>query len=264
MLDASFINAIEGMAVGKALPRLLSIPGDDRRLILARETGHEFIDVPKYMVAKMDRVQSVFDMAAERASEDLDADALETRGSRLFLSREKLVLVSDIDDRRERAVCDLKLTVPAAVLSNPSFMSQDEFVDFLRFHLAERIDKTIIDRVKAIRFKKIEEGASGTGHQVANASVSREVQIQSMTGGGEIPDLVPVMVRPFVTFDFEAEVTCALVINLERRAFMLKPIAEELDELFVQALDKIAALRTDKHPPLYFGKVNGSRSSDDE
>lgn len=265
MLDASFVNQIESLATRAGGAKFTQVPGDDRRHIVVLPNGEtRDVETPKSMVAKLDRVESVFALAAEWKSEDFAADRPVTRGAKLFLSQEKLVLVSDIEDRRERAFCELKMTRHAKELVESRAYAQDDFVDLMRFYFTERIDKTVIDRVKAIRFKKIEEGASGVGHQAGNASISREVQIQSLAGGGEIPDLVTITVRPFVCFDFETEVTCGLRINLERKTFQLIPIAEELDELFSAALNKIASLRkAEDHPPLYFGKVNIGSQSDE-
>lgn len=264
MLDASFVNEIQSLATRAGGAKFVQVPGDDRRQIVVFPNGeHRDIETPKVMIAKLDRVESVFALAAEWKNENFTHDVPVTRGAKLFLSREKLVLVNDIDDRRERAYCELKMTRHANELVESRAYGQDDFVDLMRFYFTERIDKTVIDRVKSIRFKKIEEGASGVGHQVGNASISREVQIQSMTDGGVIPDLVVIMVQPFSCFDFEAEVTCGLKINLERKTFQLVPIAEELDELFSVALDKIAALRNEEHPPLYFGKVNTGSQSDE-
>jgi len=224
-----------------------AIPHESRRVLLLQpDGGHTFIDTPIHMVAGLDRIGSVYEWSNRWASEVNAA---------FFLSQEKLVLVKDVADRRERVYCNLELTDHAQRLHRVTSYSQESFLQLLRFDFAERVDKVLIDKIKGIKFKASTEGESQVGHQGANASIGRSVQIEALVGGS-IPDTVIVRVKPYEALDFEEDVVCAVVINVEHRNFSLKPIGDEFEDCIRGALDTVAAMRIEGQPPLFFGSVN--------
>lgn len=174
--------------------------------------------------------------------------------SAIFYDEERVVFVTSLADRRDRAVCELVKSEPYIWLaSKPNAQNQKDFVRTLRILLRGCLDasSTLIQLVRDLKFSTNGEVEGSIQH--GNESMGRKIANQ-VTGQGAIPEEVTLRVRVFENHPFQTTIACALEILPAEGAFRLTPYPLEIAKAMDDTLANVAFVFSDEGlPPFYRG-----------
>ena len=175
----------------------------------------------------------------------------------IFLTDFKIVFVHDIDDRRDRAICDLKESDPYKWLSHfwNQPQSQADMVRLLRitFRGCLPTDSTLLALIRNLKFNLQQDGTMAIQH--GRESLGKSIMTQ-VTGEVKIPEEVVFQTPIYENHPFTFPIACALEIMPHEQKFRITPYPGEVRKAMDAALMDIEhVFDGDKMPPVYRGSV---------
>lgn len=175
-------------------------------------------------------------------------------GSATFLSETKAVFVYELTDRRDVAVCDLRLSPQFRWLKDSSgkAMDQKSFVRLLRIDFRGCLgDSNLLPLVRQLKFTA--DGAVEGNIQHGRESMGKQITA-AVTGADAIPEDLTLFVPVFENHPFRARVACAVETLPHEQAFRLTPFPLEVPVAMDAAMEDVRrVLSGDKLPTVYRG-----------
>lgn len=158
----------------------------------------------------------------------------------VFFDESAIVYVYDLDDRRHRAACPLKLNPQFKWLRDESAQQfrQPDFIRLLRITLKGCVspDSNLLQLVRQLKFNATQDGGATIQH--GKESIGRNITAQ-VTGEAAIPEEVTLMLSVFENFRFAVNVLCAVEINPHDQTFRLTPYPLQLRAAMDLTMDEI-------------------------
>jgi hypothetical protein len=174
----------------------------------------------------------------------------------LFYDEQRVTYVYSLDDRRDRATCDLKKSPQYLWLetaaAKPVVLSQRDFIRTLRVLFRGCVgESNLLPLVRDLKFTGASEGAGNIQH--GRESIGRSIT-NAVTGQSAIPEEVALTVPVFENHPLRARISCALEVVPQDQTFQLIPYPLEVHQAMDAALaDVVATLKADGVPTSYNG-----------
>lgn len=239
-------------ATQEANVKIIPIEQDPERYIVQHGDKHEFVAVPKFVVARRKHTVTSIDSLVELACAAPDPTIWHDCGA--------IVLVWNDAERDERVTMAIHQTkaFAKAIDSVNKRLEQKEFLRLVRVDLRSALveyDKIL----PAVRTLKFENNQSGYSHiQHGGESLGREV-LANVTGADQIPEDCNLKLNVYREFASGATIPCALDIDVEARKLSLSPIGDSLENAVAAAQDALHAILVEAvekaalEAPVYYG-----------
>lgn len=211
------------------------------------EKGHE-PDGSYYLIKPGGEVEKVLPEPGwhnERLADPAELSAFirkhEFKDGEVYYNEQRVTYVFDFNDRRDRAVCELKPSEVWTWLTSGSktLYGQAEFVRLLRISLRGCLPdgSRLLDLVRLIKWTGQSEAAGIIKH--GQESIGRSIN-QQVTGESALPEEVALDVQVFDNFDRRVKVWCAIEIFPAEQRFKLTPYPLELKTAMDKTMEELA------------------------
>lgn len=257
-IEFVFNRGVEEIKAAKA--QKFDVPGDGRMVLI--EHNGQLTERPVPPPLRRHTVDSVDDLIAAVKRWGLGNIDVGDDDGVLWISEERIVLVTNDSDRRETVTLPLvHSSVFAKVKSlsdhNTARMDQPTLIRLLRrdFRHADGVAE-LLAAVRKIKFRQLEQGYSDVQH--GNESMGNAIEAE-VSGAGDIADTLIVPVNVFSN-PGEREfrlwtVGLDLEIDAKSQRFILRPMPDEVELAVSLALESIRERLTKALPetPVFFG-----------
>lgn len=244
------IEYIRDLAAQSLTPRVVEIPGDKRKLLVASSDGVSEREIPAPL--RNHQVATV---------EDLAALANRASGASVWHDFTAVHLLWDDEDRRDRTKLPLEYSDEwntVTKLQTQCKLDQKQLVRLLRVDLADCISlPSLITSLRKIKFRASTSGEGNVQH--GNESLGRQVEAEVTGIDSTIPEQVTLQVRVYRNFgeDERWPVRCDLEIDPHEQKFTFRPLPADVNEAQLLAQGSIrqrlrAAINV--LVPVYFGE----------
>lgn len=249
-LSVDAIREIERLVKASQPPPFVSRPGDPPHAVHQWDNAggvYEFTEVePPPLAVQLDTPQSLIDFSNQYG----DAEA-----SVVYYGEDKITLVLDRENRRDRATCKL-LKSPQFLwlLNNKQAMNQASFVRLLRIDLQGCLlhGSELLATVRNLKWSGNSDASGNLQH--AKESLGRAIEA-SVSGAGTIPEEVTLQVPVFENFSFLVSIRCAVEVLVHEQQFRLTPyplaLRRGMDETMKALLEELEA----QPSPCFLGSV---------
>lgn len=234
---------------------VLAIPGDKRQVRLCKGETMEAVDIPPPLREHyVSRLSDLIEMA--------NVASINARGTRgqpvVWHDEDKVVLILDDEDRRDRATMDLTQTEQFKILcrlaDNRPAMQQKEFIRMLRLDLG--LDAAVVNA-----FRRIDWTITNTGSaQAERGKESLGKQIEShVRNAQDIPELltVPVSIYNEMGEQEVYSIRCLIDFDCDQARMQMVPAAGELEHALqihqMSIRTRLEEGLEDKNAAIYYG-----------
>lgn len=176
--------------------------------------------------------------------------------SSVFIADAVVIFVRDLEDRRDRAYCNLIESEPYRWLKekSASMLSQADLIRLLRitFKGCLGADTALLALVRKLKFDASANASVDITH--GRESVGKSINSQIM-GVEAIPEEVVLRVPVFENHPFIAAINCAIEVFPHEQCFKVTPYPLQVRKAMAESLDSIeSVLAQEDLPPVYRGK----------
>lgn len=223
---AEFLEALFEDNAETKKAKLFQLPGEKRNAFIDQNGTIRAVPLPPPL--RDSRVD-----AAEDLVNAARAYGIKERMS-IWLASDRVVLVTDDDDRLDRVTLHLRETEQWKTikkLASTPKLDHPQLISLLRAELPGAGDagRALLEKVRKINFKNQVEGFSDVQH--GRESLGRSIENQ-VTGIGEIPEQLEVVTALYDN-PGERDKECAIVIDLQilpaDQRFRLKPTPDSME-----------------------------------
>lgn len=252
-LSAQAIKEIERLVLAGHTARTLTLEQEPAgRYAIVRPGGEILVEwaEPEPIADLMRSPESFVQYAKSLAIREDPDDST----ARIYFDGSRLVLIHDIDSRRDRTVCDLIPSPQFSWLVNGSKQTyrQADFIRLLRIDLQGALPaaSNLLPLIRELKFNN--NAAAQSNIQHGKESLGRQIEA-AVHGIDAIPEEVTLSVPLWENFTCIVPIRCAVEILPHEQQFKLTPFPLELRKAVELGMGSIRNLMDDTGVDYYYG-----------
>lgn len=204
---------------------------DKTRVSYVRRPDGSVTEVPFLPARRAAKIESVDSLIAAIQDKSI------CRDPEVYVGPGSIVVLPDRADRHDQLVMFLRRSDRFDTISNMGAMlTASKLIDLLRFDLPTDVSSSLIAKLRKVDFQasstgssKVEHGREGWGKTI-EASVQQHAEIPE-----EIDFTVPAFCNDGLRAVSQVTVTCGIRIVPQDQGFIVKPLADEVDNALQSA-----------------------------